>query len=686
MGKTRRLAIALLGAVCAVFCMAVMANRGIKAVEGENVYTQVLKTYEFDTMDANDRFMYTDIDGSGSHNSLVEPYLILNKPYTVKITPAPRRAAAFVWTAPQDGDMCAEDNGIQMIYTAGTSNADGGRWALVKAYKSGNETRLEPLYLDEGRTFWNDIGWDKTGNVTIKPTFGTRDNPLSVNKGDKIMFIIDAGENFNNDYDQIQCNKFYLIFKPVGVSNWQGDNSLTTWLNTSDDTTAYPSTDYTNLCAKAAEKNFSFVALDMTETGENALAEKSELSDFSEVKSYLEMQTPYTGQWMIESSGNWLIAATGSNEVRVMSKSNVLHGISYRAAESGTLKINSLSLKDISNVSHGFDYSIILKTSENGQDVYKFLYKPARLTDGDDARFNVARQGEVTLTRAEVPSVNLLAGDEVIFAVSSGGYANSNIAVNLEMIFSGENGADFITLNKTVALTKQGAYHNLYMVALHLKSARDYAAELTTVQGAEIRPVTGSAGIRFISELNEEAYNRLKDMTEGTDYLKQGENVTIEFGLIIAPKAYMDSGNANFKGELTEENLFGENAVYDWKLSENENYIPKEGKTRITKFSDSEMTAITSEGKTRYCIKGSIINIKESNYDLEFVAKGYIKISGRGETTYVLADGSGARSVCYVAKEALADPDKTWSEEEKAILNAFAGNPSGKSENDNVTE
>ena len=98
------------------------------------------------------------------------------------------------------------------------------------------------------------------------------------------------------------------------------------------------------------------------------------------------------------------------------------------------------------------------------------------------------------------------------------------------------------------------------------------------------------------------------------------------------------------------------------------------------------MTAITSEGKTRYCIKGSIINIKESNYDLEFVAKGYIKISGRGETTYVLADESGARSVCYVAKEALADPDKTWSEEEKAILNAFAGNPSGKSENDNVTE
>ena len=72
---------------------------------------------------------------------------------------------------------------------------------------------------------------------------------------------------------------------------------------------------------------------------------------------------------------------------------------------------------------------------------------------------------------------------------------------------------------------------------------------------------------------------------------------------------------------------------------------------------------------------GSIVEIKDTNYERDFAAVGYVKVRySNGTEAYIYADYSECvRNVKYVAERALADTTVTFNAAETAVLKTFAG-------------
>ncbi len=124
------------------------------------------------------------------------------------------------------------------------------------------------------------------------------------------------------------------------------------------------------------------------------------------------------------------------------------------------------------------------------------------------------------------------------------------------------------------------------------------------------------------------------------------ENAT--YGMLIAPEDYVKAY------PLTAENVFGENAVYDFaEQSESGEWIYTGNKKRIINIS---YTTLESNADGNYEINGSILNIQEENINRNFVGRAYACVGG----TYTMAqwaskEGEAAdianntRSMRYVA-------------------------------------
>ncbi len=132
--------------------------------------------------------------------------------------------------------------------------------------------------------------------------------------------------------------------------------------------------------------------------------------------------------------------------------------------------------------------------------------------------------------------------------------------------------------------------------------------------GAEIR-VDGIHGIRFSATISKHLVD---------EWIAQG--YTVEFGMLIMPYDYIAT-----YGALTEDNLFGANAIYCFKNGD--------GGVRIinivTAFSDIHNS---QNDVTKYQINGSILNIKDANLDRAFTSRAYVKLTLDGNVTYVMAD------------------------------------------------
>ena len=163
----------------------------------------------------------------------------------------------------------------------------------------------------------------------------------------------------------------------------------------------------------------------------------------------------------------------------------------------------------------------------------------------------------------------------------------------------------------------------------------------TMRKGASVK-ISANTGIRFTAALPESEYS------EGNVY-----------GMLIAPEDYVSTNG------LTVENVFGENAVYDWAVKDEDgNWIYADnGRTRIVNISyDSLNKNVDGE----YLISGSIVNLKESNFERNFVGRAYkgVKTSD-GTYEYTMSqylDGNIAnstRSIFTVAKSAVEDESET---------------------------
>ena len=158
---------------------------------------------------------------------------------------------------------------------------------------------------------------------------------------------------------------------------------------------------------------------------------------------------------------------------------------------------------------------------------------------------------------------------------------------------------------------------------------------------AEVRVVPSGTkedtGIRFVSSMNSTTYNDLEAL--------ETDGAKVDYGMLIVPRDYL---NAEGKGEVTEETVFGTGAVYCTEEADHDTTCTK---THIAK---AEAETMTVNGTTAE-FKGSLINIKTGNVHREFVGVAYVKYTSADDTTvdYQFATADNARSMTYLAQRAV---------------------------------
>ena len=181
---------------------------------------------------------------------------------------------------------------------------------------------------------------------------------------------------------------------------------------------------------------------------------------------------------------------------------------------------------------------------------------------------------------------------------------------------------------------------------------------LTMKKGASVRYASSAenSGIRFSVNLSAEDYLGL-EANEGAVYQSVG------YGMAIMPYTYLEQ-----YGQLTEENLFGDGAKYDWATYNSTtgkwDYTGDNStKKRIIMLSYGEMT-VDSENTSNYVFSGSMSGILPNHLTRDFVGRGYIKaVKADGSVEYLMADytednvHNNVRSIVEVAEKAVADPE-----------------------------
>lgn len=135
------------------------------------------------------------------------------------------------------------------------------------------------------------------------------------------------------------------------------------------------------------------------------------------------------------------------------------------------------------------------------------------------------------------------------------------------------------------------------------------------------------------------------------------------YGMLIAPEDYVRTN------DLTVENVFGENAVYDYAVrNEQGEWVYFGTKTRIINVT---YDTLPTDKNGDYLIKGSILSLKDNNIARNFVGRAYKRTGTAGSYVYEMANyaggnvGNNARSMFAVAKAAIN------SDRESAATKAF---------------
>ncbi len=170
------------------------------------------------------------------------------------------------------------------------------------------------------------------------------------------------------------------------------------------------------------------------------------------------------------------------------------------------------------------------------------------------------------------------------------------------------------------------------------------------VNGASIR-LTDPTGLRFACRVNTDHLAHLTSLLE--------EGTVSEMGILITPSDYVEEA-----GEFTVEALDRLNHTSNYiKLAFDGAYYPYWAGTGLPEAS---------------YLSGSITELRAANVDRDFSARAYLKLSLEGGDLYVYS-GSVERNIKDVAKAALNDPNMKWSENNQAVLEAYAdGKPPQK--------
>ena len=162
-------------------------------------------------------------------------------------------------------------------------------------------------------------------------------------------------------------------------------------------------------------------------------------------------------------------------------------------------------------------------------------------------------------------------------------------------------------------------------------------------------------GIRYSFSLAAEEYENLKNSTTFSD---------VRFGVFIAAASYNVAG----KEIADETHVSGANAIYYWKVSENENgedvynVTPDVGMRRII-CAEGDAMKIDTDGRARFY--GSVVGMKDTNIQREYIGVGYVRYVENGETHYKFAVANdNVRTMENIAR---ADYEKHPSHREQLV-------------------
>ncbi len=160
--------------------------------------------------------------------------------------------------------------------------------------------------------------------------------------------------------------------------------------------------------------------------------------------------------------------------------------------------------------------------------------------------------------------------------------------------------------------------------------------------GASVRIASdiANSGLRFTTLVSKADVQELQELLSDTS---KGYT-EISFGTLIVPTDYLMGGQFTHKWLI---NNYGEGKYLD--------IISTANLSQMHDYEDDE---------NYYCYYASIVKLKESNYDREFSAIGYVKLVTNGETEYIYAsyDSSNSRSASFVANAAVNDRSDTQVE------------------------
>lgn len=168
-----------------------------------------------------------------------------------------------------------------------------------------------------------------------------------------------------------------------------------------------------------------------------------------------------------------------------------------------------------------------------------------------------------------------------------------------------------------------------------------------TIEGASVRTNTGSSGIRFTAEFDENVYNEVS----------LDEN--LEFGMIITKYEYYKEAM-----EQSDDLMTGLKALQGTK------YV------LITESTQNPLRPVkhVEEGKEFYRINGALTNIKYSHMDWKWVGVGVIIKTTDNGTEYIYSAHDveeGTRTLSYVASAALNDPKENFNQTQTDTLKNY---------------
>ena len=239
-------------------------------------------------------------------------------------------------------------------------------------------------------------------------------------------------------------------------------------------------------------------------------------------------------------------------------------------------------------------------------------------------------------------------------------------------------------LSAAITLFGAGVAAMDYTVASADDTVTAESVSLVMDKGAGVRlgAADGNNGIRFVLTMDKAEYGALMEKVGTNEDDLYSE---ISFGMLITKASYVTDAT-----DLTVENVFGEEAIYEWKPEgADENWKVSEGKSLVVNQTFAYL-GTAKNYEEDYVGFASLVNLHDYNLTQEFIGRGYMKYTAKdGTVSYRMANyyedtrASNVRSMVYVAQKAAEDPE--MSDYQETLNSLYINHSAVQAETVNVT-